>query len=98
VDLPEDSADADCCYHLFVAYVNERDKVRTALAEKGVQTAVHYPKPVHLQDAYQQLGYREGSLPHTERACARVLSMPLFPEMTDEQVEYAAQCLAEVAG
>jgi len=98
VDLPEDAADADCCYHLFVAYVNERDKVRTALAEKGVQTAVHYPKPVHLQDAYQQLGYREGSLPHTERACARVLSMPLFPEMTDEQVEYAAQCLAEVAG
>jgi dTDP-4-amino-4,6-dideoxygalactose transaminase len=98
VDLPEDAPDADCVYHLFVAYVNERDKIRAELAEKGVQTAVHYPKPVHLQDAFQHLGHREGSLPHTERACARVLSMPLFPEMTNEQVEYAAQCLAEVAG
>jgi dTDP-4-amino-4,6-dideoxygalactose transaminase len=98
VDLPEDAPDADCVYHLFVTYVNERDKVRAALAENGVQTAVHYPKPVHLQDAFQDLGYREGSLPHTERACTRVLSMPLFPEMTNEQVEYAAQCLAEVAG
>jgi dTDP-4-amino-4,6-dideoxygalactose transaminase len=84
-------------YHLFVAYVNERDKVRAKLTEMGVQTAVHYPKPVHLQDAFRHLGYLEGSLPHTERACARVLSMPLFPEMTNEQLEYAAQCLAEVA-
>jgi len=98
VDLPEDMPDADGVYHLFVAYVTERDKVRTALAEKGVQTAIHYPKPVHLQDAFQHLGHREGTLPHTERACTRVLSMPLFPEMTNEQVEYAATCLAEVAG
>jgi dTDP-4-amino-4,6-dideoxygalactose transaminase len=98
VDLPEDAPDADCVYHLFVAYVNERDKVRASLAEKGVQTAVHYPKPVHLQDAFRHLGSREGSLPHTERACTRVLSMPLFPEMTDDQVEFAGRCLAEIAG
>ena len=78
--------------------MNERDKVRAALAEKGVQTAVHYPKPLHLQPAFQHFGYGEGSLPHTERACARVLSMPLFPEMTNEQLEYAALCLSEVAG
>lgn len=97
VDLPEDGLDSDCVYHLFVAYVNERDNVRVNLAEMGVQTAVHYHKPVHLQDAFSHLGYLEGSLPHTERACARVLSMPLFPEMTEQQVEYAAQCLAEVA-
>jgi dTDP-4-amino-4,6-dideoxygalactose transaminase len=98
VDLPEDSLDADCVYHLFAAYVNERDRVRASLAEKGVQTAVHYPKPVHLQDAFQHLGYGEGSLPHTERACARVLSMPLFPEMTDDQLEFAGRCLAEITG
>lgn len=98
VDLPEDGLDSDCVYHVFVAYVDERDKVRAKLAEMGVQTAVHYPKPVHLQDAFRHLGYREGSLPHTERACARVLSMPLFPEMTDDQVEFAGRSLAEIAG
>jgi len=98
VDLPEDGLDSDCMYHLFVAYVDERDKVRAKLAEMGVQTAVHYPKPVHLQDAFRHLGYREGSLPHTERACARVLSMPLFPEMTDDLAEFAGLSLAEIAG
>lgn len=97
VDLPQDSADADCVYHLFVAYVNQRDRVRQELEQRGVQTAVHYPIPVHLQDAFKHLGYGPGSLPHTERACQRVLSMPLFPEMFPEQVRYAGQCLAEVA-
>ena len=96
VELPEDAPDSDCVYHLFVVYVNQRDKVRAELAERGVQTAVHYPKPVHLQEAFQHLGHSAGSLPHTERACERVLSMPVFPEMTKEQVEYAAHCLAEV--
>jgi len=97
VDLPEDAPDTDCVYHLFVVYVNERDRVRAELGERGVQTAVHYPKPVHLQEAFQHLGYRPGSLLHTERACDRVLSMPIFPEISEEQVEYAARALVEVA-
>lgn len=97
VELPHDPADGDCVYHLFVVYVNNRDQVRAKLAERGVQTAVHYPKPVHLQEAFEHLGYKLGSLPHTERACDRVLSMPIFPELTSEQVEYAARTLAEVA-
>jgi len=61
-----------------------------------VQTAVHYPLPVHLQEAYAELGYGSGSLPHTEWACERFISMPLFPEMTEDQVRYAAKTLAEV--
>jgi len=63
-----------------------------------VGTAVHYPRPVHLQAAYASLGHAPGSFPHAERACERVLSMPLFPEMTIEQAEYAAQALAEIVG
>jgi len=98
VDLPQDSPDAECVYHLFVAYVEDRDRVRGALEERGVQTAVHYPVPVHLQEAMAHLNYKEGSLPHTERACRRVLSMPLFPEMTEEQARYAAYSLSEVVG
>ena len=98
VDLPQDSPEAECVYHLFVAYVEDRDRVRAALQERGVQTAVHYPKPVHLQEGLEHLGYKEGSLPNTERACQRVMSMPLFPEMTVEQVRHAASSLREIVG
>ncbi|HEX3738401.1 MAG TPA: DegT/DnrJ/EryC1/StrS family aminotransferase [Terriglobales bacterium] len=99
VRLPEDPAGAECVYHLFVAYVENRDQVRAGLEKLGVQTAVHYPKPVHLQEAFSnpERGPNQ-HLPFTERACEQVLSMPLFPEMTEEQVTYAAHCLSEVAG
>lgn len=96
VRLPEDPPDGDSVYHLFVAYVQERDRVRAELEELGVQTAVHYPKGVHMQEAFAHLGRGPGSLPLTERACEQVLSMPLFPEITDEQISRAAECLAEV--
>ena len=97
VRIPEDSPEADCVYHLFVVYAENRDQVRAELDKRGVQTAVHYPKPVHLQEGFAHLGFGPGSLPHTERACERVLSMPLWPEMTEEQVRYAAATLKEVA-
>jgi len=96
VQLPEDSPENECVYHLFVVYVDNRDQVRAELEKRGVQTAVHYAVPIHLQEAFAELGYRRGSLPFTERACERVLSMPLFPEMIEEQVQYAAAALAQV--
>lgn len=96
VRLPEDRSGCESVYHLFTPLVQNRDAVREELARRGVQTAVHYPVPVHLQKAYAYLGYIPGSLPHTEKVCAEVLSMPLFPEMTHEQVAYAADTLAEV--
>jgi dTDP-4-amino-4,6-dideoxygalactose transaminase len=95
VSLPQDSPDAESVYHLFVTYVDDRDQVRKELQKAGVQTAVHYPKPVHLQDAFAHLGRCAASLPFTERACERVLSMPLFPEMSMEQVRVAAEALIE---
>ena len=98
VDMPADDPAAESVYHLFVVWVDARDRVREALAARGVGTAVHYPRPIHLQPAYGHLGHVPGSFPHAERACARVLSMPLYPEMTIEQAEYAAQTLAEIAG
>ena len=97
VDLPRDDPRGESVYHLFVAYVERRDAVRAALEARGVHTAIHYPVPIHRQEAYGWLGHGAGSFPHTERACHRVLSMPLFPEMTLEQADYAATTLAEVA-
>jgi dTDP-4-amino-4,6-dideoxygalactose transaminase len=98
VALPRDDPRGESVYHLFVAYVDDRDGVRASLEARGVQTGIHYPVPVHLLTAYAWCGQRNGSFPHTERAADRALSMPLFPEMTDEQVEYAASALATTAG
>ena len=97
VHFPQDDPRGESVYHLFVAYVDDRDNVRAALESRGVHTAIHYPVPIHLQDAFEGLGQGKGSLPHTEHACDRVLSMPLFPEMTREQAEYAAATLRAVA-
>ena len=98
VALPEDDPRGEPAYHLFVVYVDRRDAVRSALEAAGVHTAIHYPVPVHRQQAYGWLGQGPGSFPHTERACDRVISMPLFPEMTLAQVDYAAETLAAVTG
>jgi dTDP-4-amino-4,6-dideoxygalactose transaminase len=81
-----------------VVYVEGRDAVRAKLEERGVQTAIHYPLPIHLQKAYQSLGGSKGSFPHAERACERVIAMPLYPELTDEQATYAAKTLLGIVG
>lgn len=93
VVMLQDDARTESVYHLFVVYVANRDRVKTALEAHGVETAIHYPRPVHLQKAYASLGHGRGSFPNTELACDRVLSLPLFPEMTDEQAEYVARML-----
>jgi dTDP-4-amino-4,6-dideoxygalactose transaminase len=63
-----------------------------------VQTGLHYPVPIHLQQPYQALGYQRADLPEAESACEQVISMPLYPEMTDEQAVYAAQALRAIVG
>jgi dTDP-4-amino-4,6-dideoxygalactose transaminase len=98
VEIPPDDPRDDRVYHLFVVYVERRDAVRAALETRGVHTAIYYPCPVPLQPAFAAFGFGPGSFPHAERACERALSMPFFPEMTDEQVQYAAEQLAEVVG
>jgi dTDP-4-amino-4,6-dideoxygalactose transaminase len=98
VEIPVDDPRDECVYHQFAVYVNDRDRVRDALEAVGVGTAVHYPRPVHLQPAYVGLGYAPGSLPHAERACERVLCLPLFPELTDSEITYSGEMLAAVAG
>jgi dTDP-4-amino-4,6-dideoxygalactose transaminase len=98
VGVPQDDPRGTSVYHLFVVYVDARDTVRAALEARGVGTAIHYPVPVHLQEAYESLGHVRGSFPHTERAADRVISMPIFPEMTDEQVDYTASALVAVTG
>lgn len=82
-------------YHLFVIRLLERnrDAVARVLAERGVQTVVHYPVPIHRQKAYAELGYAEGSFPRAEQAGRTVLSLPMFPEMTPDHVALVADAL-----
>jgi dTDP-4-amino-4,6-dideoxygalactose transaminase len=73
-------------YHLFVITTEQREGLRQHLRENGVATDVHYPVPAHLQPAYQQLGYGPGSLPITEKQAQQILSLPIYPELTDTEV------------
>jgi dTDP-4-amino-4,6-dideoxygalactose transaminase len=96
LEMPQDDPRDECVYHQFVIYVNNRNSVIAQLAARGVDTAVHYPKPIHLQPAYSSLGYPAGTFPNAERACERALSLPIFPGMTAEQVNYVAASVLEV--
>jgi len=80
-------------YHVYVVRLPQRDAWRTRLGDAGVQTGVHYPIPVHLQPAYRDLGYAAGDFPVSERAAAEVLSLPIFPELTDQQIATVAALL-----
>ncbi len=85
-------------YHLFVVRfpTHDRDTVAKVLLERGVQTVIHYPIPIHLQKAYTQLGYKPGAFPQTEQAASSILSLPMFPEMTRSQCDYVCECLRAV--
>jgi dTDP-4-amino-4,6-dideoxygalactose transaminase len=86
------------CRHVFQLYTirtSERDKLRTALEAEGIQSAVHYPIPAHLQPAFSNLGYKAGDFPVSEQAAREVLSLPLFPEMTHEQVATVARAVTQ---
>jgi dTDP-4-amino-4,6-dideoxygalactose transaminase len=84
-------------YHVFAVRVSQREMWRERLNAAGVQTGIHYPIPVHLQPAHLDLGYRRGDFPESEAAADEVLSLPLYPELTDTQIETVAAAVRETA-
>jgi dTDP-4-amino-4,6-dideoxygalactose transaminase len=68
------------------------------LEEKGIDCGVHYPIPIHLQEACRGLGYTEGAFPIAEDLAEKFLSLPMFPELTEEEAEYVASCVSEAVG
>ncbi len=98
LEMPVDDPRDECVYHQFVIYVNNRNAVVSQLAAREIETVVHYPRPVHLQPAYSSLGLPPGTFPLVERACDRVLSLPLHPRLTAEQVAYVASSIREIVG
>lgn len=87
VGLPEEPPDCLHVYHQFTIRVPDRDGVQKRMADLGVRTTVYYPIPLHLQPMYRELGYRAGDFPEAERAAREVLSLPIYPELTDAQVD-----------
>jgi dTDP-4-amino-4,6-dideoxygalactose transaminase len=77
-------------YHLFIIETDQRDALREHLEKAGIQTGIHYPRPIHLQGAYSDLGYLKGDFPNAERLAARILSLPMFPELSNEQIHHIA--------
>jgi len=85
-------------YHIYAVRTTQRQKWQDALAVRGVQTGIHYPVPVHLLPAFADLGYRAGQFPHAEQAANEALSLPMFPEITAQQIEAVCAAVAGAAG
>jgi dTDP-4-amino-4,6-dideoxygalactose transaminase len=94
--LPPQFSDSECVWHCYVIECAERDRVRSYLHDLGIQSAVHYPVPVHLQKAYAHLDYRSGDLPVTEALCKTCVSLPIFPELSKENISRVGSALLEL--
>jgi dTDP-4-amino-4,6-dideoxygalactose transaminase len=94
LQIPFSAPDRSHVYHLYVIQHAYRDGLMSHLQRAAVSTGIHYPIPVHLQPCYGTLGVRRGSLPVTESLAPRVISLPMFPEMSNEQVEYVVSAIA----
>ncbi|HTF03326.1 MAG TPA: DegT/DnrJ/EryC1/StrS family aminotransferase [Bacteroidia bacterium] len=91
--VPMDHGKEKAVYHTFIIQTAKRDALKQYLADHGIDTKVHYPVPIHLQDAAKYLGHKKGDFPVTERHTATMMSLPVFAELTDEQVNYVADTI-----
>ncbi len=94
LELPREMPYGRHIYHLYVVQTEERDALQQKLNAAGVQTGIHYPVPIHLQPAYASMGHKPGDFPEAERQAQRVLSLPMFPELTDEQIEKVTESIS----
>ncbi len=88
--LPIDKPHEKAVYHTYIIQTKKRDLLKEYLAGQGIDTKIHYPLPIHLQDAAKELGYRKGDFPVTEKQTDTILSLPVFAELTNEQVNYVS--------
>ena len=95
IQLPLEKDWARHNFHLFVIRVSVRDSLRKYLEERGIGTQIHYPIPIHLQEAYKELGYKVGDFPESEKHAKEIVSLPIYPELTTEEVETVARCIKE---
>jgi dTDP-4-amino-4,6-dideoxygalactose transaminase len=95
ITVPETPAGYRHVFNQYVIRVPQRDELRQHLQQAGIQTEIYYPYPLHLQPAFAGLGHKRGEFPETERACAEVLALPIYPELTAEQQESVVSGIAD---
>ncbi|NPV54650.1 MAG: DegT/DnrJ/EryC1/StrS family aminotransferase [Firmicutes bacterium] len=95
ISLPQRKAGCLHVYHQYTIAARQRDRLQQHLKEKGIGSTVYYPVPLHLQGAFKHLGYRPGDFPQAEEAAGRVLSLPMFPELTDAEVARVVEVIKE---
>jgi dTDP-4-amino-4,6-dideoxygalactose transaminase len=95
VHPPAAAANREHIYHLYVIEADGRDRLQQRLRERQIDTGIHYPVPAHLQEACAPLGHTAGDFPATEAAAARILSLPMYPELTDAQIDYVVEAVAD---
>jgi len=91
--LPSEAAGCRHVYHVYAVRTRERESLMKKLGDRGVQTGIHYPVPVHLQPAYADAAWSKSSFPHSEKAADEVVSLPMYPEMTEEHLLAVSQAL-----
>ena len=93
VQVPFDKPYEKAVYHTFVIQADNREGLRSYLNENGIGCNVHYPIPIHLQDAAKDMGYSKGDFPVTESQASRILSLPIYPELTEADLQYVVDCI-----
>lgn len=95
IRTPKEMPHTSSVYHLYVIQSDDRDGLQHYLEQNGVATGLHYPVPLHLQKAYSSLEYEEGDFPMAEGAASRILSLPMYPELTERQIRYVCDKISE---
>jgi dTDP-4-amino-4,6-dideoxygalactose transaminase len=98
VSVPRTREGAEPVYHLYVIEADRRDELKEHLAKKGIDTGLHYPIPLHLQEAFSGLGYKQGAFPRAEASATRIVSLPMYPELSEEQIAFVAESIAAFYG
>lgn len=98
IGLPQMKKDRTHVFQTFAVRVADRDRVLEGLKQKGVAALIHYPIPLHLQEAYAELNYQRGDFPESERLADETLSLPMFPHISNKQIEYVCVSLKDVVG
>ena len=98
VTVPHPSTHGESCYHQYAIRTQKKEEMGTCLARRGIGTGAFYPVPLHLQKAFEGLGYKKGDMPVAERLAGQTVCLPIFPEMTEEEVEAVIQAVREFEG
>ncbi len=95
LNVPVEAKNRKHVHHLYVVRSKERDGLQEYLSDRGISTGIHYKIPLHLQEACRHYGYRSGDFPETEKACREILSLPMYPELKDEDIIYITDSIKE---